>query len=136
MAFIRTIPPGESKDAVREMYQRQQAAFGYVPNYAKVFCHRPEVMERWATLLAATHAPSKQADVNHSQAGLLASSYNDVLQVRLARRNPTLAGNAGRIAPIRRNALRLLRPTRAAADRPICLATFPLRSESFAKYAG
>ena len=53
MSFIRTIPPGESSGAVREMYERQQAAFGYVPNYAKLFCHRPEVMERWAKLLAA-----------------------------------------------------------------------------------
>ena len=57
MAFIRTIPPGESKDAVRDMYQRQQAAYGYVPNYAKVFCHRPDVMERWAKLLAAIKRP-------------------------------------------------------------------------------
>jgi hypothetical protein len=57
MAFIRTIPPGESKDAVREMYQRQQAAVGYVPNYAKVFCHRPEVMRRWVKLLVAIKRP-------------------------------------------------------------------------------
>jgi hypothetical protein len=46
MASIRTIPPGESKDAARETYQRQQASVGYVPNYAKVFCHRPEVMDK------------------------------------------------------------------------------------------
>jgi uncharacterized peroxidase-related enzyme len=57
MAFIRTIPPHEATDAVRDMYQRQQAAYGYVPNYAKVFSHRPEVMERWAKLLAAIRRP-------------------------------------------------------------------------------
>lgn len=57
MAFIRTIPPREAKDAVRDMYQRQQAAFGYVPNYAKLFSHRPEVMERWVKLLAAIKRP-------------------------------------------------------------------------------
>jgi uncharacterized peroxidase-related enzyme len=57
MAFIRTIPPREAKDAVRDMYQRQQTAYGYVPNYAKVFSHRPEVMERWAKLLAAIRRP-------------------------------------------------------------------------------
>ena len=39
------------------MYQRQQAAFGYVPNYAKLFSHRPEVMERWVKLLAAIKRP-------------------------------------------------------------------------------
>jgi uncharacterized peroxidase-related enzyme len=32
------------------MYERQQAHYGYVPNYAKVFCHRPEVMGLWAQL--------------------------------------------------------------------------------------
>ncbi len=57
MAFIRTMAPNESKDAVLEMYQRQQAAYGYVLNYAKVFCHRPEVMERWEKLLAAIECP-------------------------------------------------------------------------------
>jgi uncharacterized peroxidase-related enzyme len=32
------------------MYQRQQAGWGFVPNYAKVFCHRPEIMSSWADL--------------------------------------------------------------------------------------
>jgi uncharacterized peroxidase-related enzyme len=35
------------------MYARQQRFWGYVPNYAKVFCHRPEVMGYWAELQAA-----------------------------------------------------------------------------------
>ena len=42
MAFIATIPAGAAQDAVQHMYLRQQAAWGYLPNYAKVFCHRPE----------------------------------------------------------------------------------------------
>lgn len=50
MAFIDTIPLAQSNDAVRAMYERQQAHYGYVPNYAKVFCHRPEVMGLWAQL--------------------------------------------------------------------------------------
>jgi len=50
MAFIDTIPLAESNDDVRAMYERQQAHYGYVPNYAKVFCHRPEVMGLWAQL--------------------------------------------------------------------------------------
>ena len=57
MAYIATTPPGEAKDAVLEMYARQQSAWGYVPNYAKVFCHRPEVMVRWAKLLAEVRRP-------------------------------------------------------------------------------
>jgi len=57
MAFIETIAPVEARDAVQAMYQRQQAAWGYVPNYAKVFCHRPQVMARWGQLLAEIKRP-------------------------------------------------------------------------------
>jgi uncharacterized peroxidase-related enzyme len=32
------------------MYDRQQAHYGYVPNYARAFCHRPHVMALWAQL--------------------------------------------------------------------------------------
>lgn len=57
MTFIDTIPPAEAEGAVAAMYQRQQASWGYVPNYAKVFCHRPEVMARWGQLLAEIKRP-------------------------------------------------------------------------------
>ena len=57
MTFIDTTPPGDAEGAVLEMYERQQGAWGYVPNYAKVFCHRPEVMVRWAKLLAEIRRP-------------------------------------------------------------------------------
>jgi uncharacterized peroxidase-related enzyme len=57
MAFIETIAPTHARDAVLAMYQRQQAAWGYVPNYAKVFCHRPQVMARWGQLLAEIKRP-------------------------------------------------------------------------------
>jgi uncharacterized peroxidase-related enzyme len=50
MAFIDTIPASEADDEVRAMFERQQAHYGYLPNYAKVFCHRPEVMRLWAQL--------------------------------------------------------------------------------------
>lgn len=50
MAFIDTIPADEATGDVKEMYERQFAHYGYVPNYALVFCHRPEVMRRWAEL--------------------------------------------------------------------------------------
>jgi uncharacterized peroxidase-related enzyme len=52
MAFIETMHPEQADGPVAAMYLRQQLAWGYVPNYAKVFCHRPEVMARWAGLLA------------------------------------------------------------------------------------
>jgi len=52
MSFIQTMRPAEATGAVREMYQRQQDHYGYVPNYAKVFSHRPEIMELWSDLLS------------------------------------------------------------------------------------
>jgi uncharacterized peroxidase-related enzyme len=52
MAFIDTTPPDCAVGEVRAMYARQQANWGYVPNYAKVFSHRPEVMVKWASLQA------------------------------------------------------------------------------------
>lgn len=57
MAFIDTIPASEARDALRDMYARQQQAWGYVPNYAKVFCYRPQVMARWGQLLAEIKRP-------------------------------------------------------------------------------
>ena len=53
MSFIKTIPPGEAKDETLHLYQRQQGAYGYVPNYAKVWCYRPELMQSWADLQRA-----------------------------------------------------------------------------------
>jgi uncharacterized peroxidase-related enzyme len=57
MPFIQTTSPDDAEGTVAAMYQRQQAAWGYVPNYAKVFCHRPEVMARWGQLLAEIKRP-------------------------------------------------------------------------------
>ena len=52
MAFIDTIPDAEVDDQVRAMYERQATFWGFVPNYAKVFCYRPEIMGLWAQLQA------------------------------------------------------------------------------------
>jgi uncharacterized peroxidase-related enzyme len=57
MPFIETVAPAESTGEVRAMYERQQASWGYVPNYAKVFSHRPEVLARWGQLLAEIRRP-------------------------------------------------------------------------------
>jgi uncharacterized peroxidase-related enzyme len=57
MAFIETTPPDAADDVVTAMYQRQQRAWGYIPNYAKVFSHRPEVLARWGQLLAEIRRP-------------------------------------------------------------------------------
>ena len=53
MAFIDTISASWITGEGFAMYDRQQKHYGYVPNYATVFCHRPEIMRRWAELQAA-----------------------------------------------------------------------------------
>jgi uncharacterized peroxidase-related enzyme len=57
MSFIETIEPDAAEGAVAAMYRGQQAAWGYVPNYARPFSHRPVLMERWAALAAEAQRP-------------------------------------------------------------------------------
>jgi alkylhydroperoxidase family enzyme len=57
MSFIETVQPEQATGDVAELYRRQQGAWGYVPNYSRVFCHRPEVMARWGQLLAEVRRP-------------------------------------------------------------------------------
>jgi uncharacterized peroxidase-related enzyme len=58
MAFINTIRADQAFGAVHDMYKRQEDHWGYVPNYSKVFSHRPEVMARWGRLLAEVRRPA------------------------------------------------------------------------------
>ena len=58
MAFIETIPADQASGAAHDMYTRQQEHWGYVPNYSKVFSHRPEVLARWGRLLAEVRRPA------------------------------------------------------------------------------
>ena len=57
MSFIATTRPAEASGDVLDMYQRQEAHWGYVPNYAKTFSHRPEALARWGRLLAELRRP-------------------------------------------------------------------------------
>jgi uncharacterized peroxidase-related enzyme len=57
LSFIETTALEDATGDIREMYERQQGAWGYVPNYAKSFSHRPEVMARWGKLLAELRRP-------------------------------------------------------------------------------
>ncbi len=57
MAYIDTISASWVTGEAFAMYDRQQKHYGYVPNYATVFSHRPEIMRRWAELLAAIKRP-------------------------------------------------------------------------------
>ncbi len=51
MSYIQTIDPHRADASVRTMYERQRNHFGYLPNYARAFGHRPELMSLWADLL-------------------------------------------------------------------------------------
>ena len=78
MAFIRTIGVEEAAGDVRAMYERTQAALGYVPNYAKAFSHRPDVMTGWSGLLASIrgHLDARRYElVTLAAARALRSSY-------------------------------------------------------------
>jgi uncharacterized peroxidase-related enzyme len=78
MAFIHTIPADEATGGVRAMYERTQGAIGYVPNYAKVFSLRPEVMDGWVGLLASVRRqldPRRYELVTLAAARALRSSY-------------------------------------------------------------
>jgi len=57
VSFIDTIAPCDATGDVRAMYERQQRAWGYVPNYAKLFSHRPQVMAAWADMIAVIRRP-------------------------------------------------------------------------------
>lgn len=57
MSFINTVAVNDAEGDVREMYERQQGAWGYVPNYAKSFSLRPDLMERWGRMLAEIRRP-------------------------------------------------------------------------------
>ena len=50
MSHIDTIAPAQAEGEVRNMYLRQQQGWGFIPNYARVFSHRPGVMQAWADL--------------------------------------------------------------------------------------
>jgi uncharacterized peroxidase-related enzyme len=57
MSFIKTTRAVDATGPTFDMYERQEQAWGYVPNYAKVFSHRPETMARWGRLLAEIRRP-------------------------------------------------------------------------------
>ena len=53
MAFIDTIREEDAGDAVKRMYAEDTKTRGYLPNYSRIFCHRPHVKEAWNNLQKA-----------------------------------------------------------------------------------
>ena len=78
MSFISTIPESESAGEVKKMYDSENATRGYVPNFAKVFCHRPKVMGAWRNLIRSIieNMDTRRYElVTLAAAGKLHSSY-------------------------------------------------------------
>jgi uncharacterized peroxidase-related enzyme len=78
MAFIQTVPVDQATGEVRALYERMQASLGYIPNYAKVFSHRPPVMAAWSALLASVRGnlePRRYELITLAAARAMRSSY-------------------------------------------------------------
>jgi uncharacterized peroxidase-related enzyme len=78
MAFIETTAPNETSGQARAMLERQQKSWGFVPNYAKVFSDRAEIMDLWAALLAGIRRhidPRRFELVTFAAAHELGNSY-------------------------------------------------------------
>src|SRR6185369_10881671 len=78
MAFVHTVPVDRASGDVHAMYSRIEAAVGYVPNYAKLFSHRPQVMATWSAFLASIRGnmdPRRYELVTLAAARALQCSY-------------------------------------------------------------
>lgn len=53
MAFIETIPDEQASLSVAEIYEAHRSQLGYIPNYARLFAHRPAVYDAWQELKGA-----------------------------------------------------------------------------------
>lgn len=47
LMFIQNVSEVDAEDKLREIYEADRNSMGYVPNHAKVFSLRPEVLEAW-----------------------------------------------------------------------------------------
>jgi uncharacterized peroxidase-related enzyme len=53
VSFIQTITKEEAEGTVKEIYEAAEASSGYIPNYATLFSHRPEVYKAWQNLISS-----------------------------------------------------------------------------------
>lgn len=78
MSFIATISPEQASGEVLALYRRQQGNLDYLPNYARVFCYRPKVMQAWASLQQELRSEMDAKTfglVNLASALVIGSSY-------------------------------------------------------------
>jgi uncharacterized peroxidase-related enzyme len=116
VSFIETIRARDATGVVRAMYERQQRAWGYVPNYAKAFSHRPEVLAAWADLIAVIRAPVDRRTfelVTFTAANALGSSSCSLAHGKLLSENHLSADDVAAIADERDEAAALTAAERA-----------------------
>lgn len=78
MTFIDTIPEDDAEGATADWYTADRERFGYLPNYTKVFGHRPAVYAAWKQLSGAivgAMGPRRYELATLAAARVLRSSY-------------------------------------------------------------
>lgn len=78
MTYITTIPENEAEGATKALYEETKTKFGYLPNMAKAFSHRPQVWQAWGALLGSISSqmePRRYELVTLAAAQALRSSY-------------------------------------------------------------
>lgn len=50
MSYIETVPPEQAESSLKTLYDEAEGSVGYIPNYLKIFSHRPEVYKAWQQL--------------------------------------------------------------------------------------
>jgi len=116
VSFVETIRAKDATGDVRAMYERQQRAWGYVPNYAKVFSLRPDVLAAWANLIAVIRAPVDRRTfelVTFAAANALGSSSCSLAHGKILSENHLSAGDVAAIAAERDDAADLTDAERA-----------------------
>jgi len=53
MAYIKTIEGDQAEGLLKDLYQTEEKAYGYVPNFAKTFSLNPEAYEAWKKLIGS-----------------------------------------------------------------------------------
>jgi uncharacterized peroxidase-related enzyme len=51
MAYIETLSKTEASGTIKALYETAEQDSGYIPNYLKLFSHRPEVYKGWQNLI-------------------------------------------------------------------------------------
>jgi hypothetical protein len=78
MAFIEETPLDQATGDVREAYESDLKALGYIANYTKVLALRPKVRAAWTSLIGAIRSTMDQRRyelITLAAASRLRSSY-------------------------------------------------------------